>query len=95
MTTFWMTGLPRVLQPFKERLIGLTIDPHRLHEIRREASPCRALTQKIERCQLEVRRAEGLFRHHGLIIADTSGNFSRRDRHHLAAETGKRREYLG
>lgn len=87
-------GLPRVLQPFKERLIGLTIDPHRLHEIREKRRPQSAYA-KIERCQLEVRRAEGLFRHHGLIMADTSGISVEEIATTLLQKTGKRREYLG
>jgi len=83
-----------LLQPFKDRLIGLTIDPRRLHEIREKRRPNSSYAN-LEQCQIEVRRAENLFRHHGLIVADTSGISVEEIATTLLQKTGKRREYLG
>ena len=55
------TGLPRVLHPFRSKLYGLSIAPERLHTIRNERRP-NSRYASIQQCQIEVMRAEGLFR---------------------------------
>lgn len=54
-------GLPKRLQPFRHKLFGLTIDPDRLQQIRQERKPNSKYAALLQ-CQLEVRRAEALFR---------------------------------
>jgi [pyruvate, water dikinase]-phosphate phosphotransferase / [pyruvate, water dikinase] kinase len=53
--------LPEALAPFKEKVFGLTIDPVRLHQIRRERKPNSSYAS-LERCDFEVKQAEALFR---------------------------------
>ena len=65
-------GLPPALIPFKDRLFGLTIEPQRLHEIREKRRPDSPYA-KLAQCQLEIRRAEGMYRHHRIPMSDTSG----------------------
>ncbi|PWK50925.1 posphoenolpyruvate synthetase regulatory kinase/phosphorylase PpsR [Pleionea mediterranea] len=53
--------LPPMLKKYKHKLFGLTIKPHRLHEIRTER---RANSQyaSLKQCQIEVREVEALMR---------------------------------
>lgn len=53
--------LPKFLQPFQERLYGLSILPDRLHGIRHERRP-NSRYASLAQCQMEVMRAEALFR---------------------------------
>ncbi len=57
--------LPRALQPLRQRLYGLTIDPERLHRIRSERRP-NSTYAALERCQEEVQQAERLFAREGI-----------------------------
>lgn len=52
--------LPEALVPYRDRLQGLSIDPTRLHQIRKKR---RASTHysSLERCMFEVRQTEALF----------------------------------
>jgi regulator of PEP synthase PpsR (kinase-PPPase family) len=54
-------GLPKRLQPFRQKLFGLTIDPDRLQQIRQERKPGSKYATLVQ-CQQEVKRAEALFR---------------------------------
>ncbi|MCP1676233.1 regulator of PEP synthase PpsR (kinase-PPPase family) [Natronocella acetinitrilica] len=54
------SGLPRLLQPFRQKLYGLSIAADRLRAIRNERRP-NSRYASIQQCQLEVLRAEGLF----------------------------------
>jgi regulator of PEP synthase PpsR (kinase-PPPase family) len=53
-------GLPKRLQPFRQKLFGLTIDPGRLQQIRQERKPGSKYAT-LAQCQQEVKRAEALF----------------------------------
>jgi [pyruvate, water dikinase]-phosphate phosphotransferase / [pyruvate, water dikinase] kinase len=53
-------GLPKRLQPHRQKLFGLTIDPVRLQQIRQERKP-NSRYATIEQCRREVSRAEALF----------------------------------
>ncbi len=53
-------GLPKVLQPHKNRLFGLTILPERLAKIRQERKPDSRYAS-IEQCRSEIQRVERLF----------------------------------
>lgn len=63
--------LPDVLQPYKSRLFGLSIDPERLHHIRserRRGSQYASLPQ----VSYELRQAESLYRRHNIPFANTT-----------------------
>jgi regulator of PEP synthase PpsR (kinase-PPPase family) len=87
-------GLPSTLGKYRDRLVGLTIDARRLHEIRQKRRPDSEYA-RLDQCQIEVRRAEDLFRHCGILMADTSGISVEEIATTLLQKTGLRREYLG
>lgn len=63
--------LPQVVQPYKGRLLALTLRPERLHQIRqarRGASEYAAL----ETCRREIRQAESLFQREGIPLINSS-----------------------
>ena len=63
--------LPRILEPHREKLYGLTIAPDRLQQIRRER---RALGRYASARQVsyEIRAAESLFRRYQIPYVDTT-----------------------
>jgi regulator of PEP synthase PpsR (kinase-PPPase family) len=63
--------LPEVLQPYRERLFGLSIDPERLHQIRSERRPDSRYAS-VQQCQLEIRTVESIYRKEGIPYLDTS-----------------------
>lgn len=52
--------LPTILQQFRQKLFGLTIDPVRLHAIRHQRRP-HSNYSSAEQCELEVKKVEKLF----------------------------------
>lgn len=63
--------LPKILEPFKEKLFGLTLNAEQLHRIRQERrpnSPYAALSQ----CQQEIQWQESLYRLSKVPHIDTS-----------------------
>lgn len=63
--------LPEHLQPFKDKLFGLSIDPDRLQQIRLERySGGRYATPK--QCQFEVTQAENIFRNERVPFVNTT-----------------------
>jgi len=65
------TSLPKILQPYRNKLFGLTIDPARLHYIRTERRPESKYASK-ENCRFEVNEAESMFRQHGVPFISTT-----------------------
>ena len=63
--------LPRALLPHKERLFGLTINPDRLAAIRDERRSGSRYAS-IQRCEDDVRLAEGLFERYQIPYVDTT-----------------------
>lgn len=53
--------LPEVLQPYKRKLFGLTIDPQRLQHIRTERRP-NSPYASAEQCRLEVAEVEEMYK---------------------------------
>jgi len=53
--------LPEVLQPYRDKLFGLTIDPERLHHIRSERRP-NSRYASVDQCRYELDRVEGMYR---------------------------------
>jgi regulator of PEP synthase PpsR (kinase-PPPase family) len=64
-------AVPKGLQPYREKLYGLTIAPERLGEIRKER---RAIGRYAspQQVSFEVRAAEALFKRHGIPYVDTT-----------------------
>lgn len=54
-------GLPRSLEPYRKKLIGLTIEPFRLQQIRQERYN-RESYASTKQCQYEIATAEAIFR---------------------------------
>lgn len=54
-------GLPKVLQPYRNKLYGLTIEPYRLHQIRDARRPGSRYSS-LRQCEKEVNDAEFLYR---------------------------------
>ncbi|TAL60576.1 MAG: kinase/pyrophosphorylase [Legionella sp.] len=52
--------LPDVLRPYKNKLFGLTIDPHRLQQIRSERRP-NSKYASAEQCRIEVSEVEAMY----------------------------------
>ncbi len=63
--------LPRVLEPYRRKLFGLTIDPARLQQIRTERRPDSGYAA-YQQCQYEVRAVEKIYRAQQLPFLDTS-----------------------
>jgi regulator of PEP synthase PpsR (kinase-PPPase family) len=63
--------LPASVEPFRERLFGLTIQPERLREIREARRPGSHYAQ-LDNCRHEVREAENLMQQHRIPMLDTT-----------------------
>jgi len=63
--------LPKALKMHKHKIFGLTIDPHRLHDIR---SQRRANSQysSLKQCRFEVKEVEMLYRKERIPFIDTT-----------------------
>jgi regulator of PEP synthase PpsR (kinase-PPPase family) len=63
--------LPAPLQRYRQKLFGLSIQPQRLQQIRRERRP-EATYSSIRQCEYEVAQAEALYRQENIPYLDTS-----------------------
>ena len=63
--------LPKPLQPHRERLYGLTINPERLARIRNERKPGSSYAS-LENCRKEIDSASVIMKTAGLHILDTT-----------------------
>lgn len=63
--------LPAILQPFRSKLYGLTIDPIRLQGIRSERRP-NSPYASFEQCRQEVREAELLYQNEKIPYVDST-----------------------
>ncbi len=63
--------LPKELEPFREKLFGLTIHPERLHRIRSQRRPDSEYAS-LARCRHEVQQAEAILRAAGVPVLDTT-----------------------
>jgi hypothetical protein len=64
-------NLPKILEPYRQRLFGLTIAPERLQQIRSERRPDSNYAS-INQCRYEVRAAEAMYRAENIPFLDTS-----------------------
>ncbi|MFT5173504.1 MAG: regulator of PEP synthase PpsR (kinase-PPPase family) [Gammaproteobacteria bacterium] len=65
------TGLPGILEPYLDRLYGLTINPQRLRQIRQIRRPDSRYSS-LAQCRKEVGEVEALFRSRSIAYLDTS-----------------------
>ena len=63
--------LPKVIEPFRAKLYGLTISPERLQQIRRERRPIGRYSS-AEQVRFELRSAEAMFRRYQVPFVDTT-----------------------
>lgn len=63
--------IPKPLQPYRNKLYGLTIDPERLSAIRHERRPDSRYAH-ISKCEDEVRMALSLFERNGIRYIDST-----------------------
>jgi hypothetical protein len=63
--------LPAAVEPFRNKLFGLTIQPDRLHQIRQERRPDSRYASP-QQCAYEVRAAEQLFQRQGVPFLETT-----------------------
>jgi [pyruvate, water dikinase]-phosphate phosphotransferase / [pyruvate, water dikinase] kinase len=63
--------LPAVVDPYRGKLFGLTIEPGRLQQIRQERRPDSRYAS-AQQCAFEVRAAEQLFERHGIPYLETT-----------------------
>ena len=68
---FERSDLPEALAPYKDKVFGLTIDPLRLHGIRKKRK-AGSVYASLERCDYEVREAERLFRGRNIRFLNTT-----------------------
>ncbi|HID45478.1 MAG TPA: kinase/pyrophosphorylase [Chromatiaceae bacterium] len=64
-------SLPESLQPFQEKLYGLTIDAYQLQRIRQERRATGRYAT-LEQCQWEISAAEKLYKRHRIPYIDTT-----------------------
>jgi regulator of PEP synthase PpsR (kinase-PPPase family) len=64
-------ALPKALAPHRDKLFGLTIDPHRLQQIRHLRRPGSGYSS-LEQCELEVRQSQRLFGLLGIPALNTT-----------------------
>jgi len=86
--------LPKVLQPYRERLFGLTIAPERLQQIRSERRPDSTYAS-LKQCRYEVRAAEAMFRAENIPFVDTSAVSIEEIATTLLHQTGLKRRLYG
>lgn len=65
------TELPDALAPYQDKLFGLTIDPYRLQQIRKERYTGDTYAS-AQTCQFEVAQAEALYRGAGVPYVNTT-----------------------
>ena len=63
--------LPSLLEPYRDKLYGLTINPLRLQQIRRERRPDSHYAS-MQQCEHEVRTVESMYRREQIPFLDTS-----------------------
>ncbi len=64
-------NLPKPLQPFKDRLYGLTTDLQRLVNIRQERRP-NSRYSSVDQCRFELRTVEAMYLRHKIPFINTS-----------------------
>lgn len=63
--------IPKILEPFKDKLFGLTLNAEQLHRIRQERRPNSPYASRSQ-CQQEIQWQESVYRLSGVPYIDTS-----------------------
>ncbi|MDN3556317.1 posphoenolpyruvate synthetase regulatory kinase/phosphorylase PpsR [Halomonas maura] len=84
--------LPKALEPHRQKLFGLTIDPRRLAAIRHERRP-NSRYSSIDQCVQEVQQAEALYRRMHIPFIDTTRFSVEEISTRMIAETGINRRF--
>lgn len=63
--------LPKILEPFKDKLFGLTLNAQQLHRIRQERRP-NSPYASLRQCQQELQWQESLYRMYNIPYLDSS-----------------------
>lgn len=63
--------LPEVLEPYRSKIMGLTINPERLHHIRQKRRP-NSQYASLAQCQKEISAIESMYHHENIPFLDTS-----------------------
>lgn len=84
--------LPKVLQPYKDKLFGLTINPFRLKHIRTERRQD-SVYASLSQCQKEIRSAEQLYTQYNIKYLDTSNSSIEEIAVQIMSATGVKRRY--
>ncbi|MGH8556257.1 MAG: posphoenolpyruvate synthetase regulatory kinase/phosphorylase PpsR [Methylococcales bacterium] len=69
-----ITGLPKPLRPYRDKIHGLTIDPNQLHRIRQERRPGSTYAS-LKQCYRETSAVEEMFLRENIPYLDVT-NFS-------------------
>lgn len=82
--------LPKALEPYREKLFGLTIDANRLMSIRQERLS-NSRYASIQQCAMEVREVEKLYQRFGVPWLNTTNASVEEISTRILAETGLER----
>ena len=82
--------LPKTLEPYRDKLFGLTIDANRLESIRQERLS-NSRYASLQQCTMEVREAEKLFQRFGVSWINTTTASVEEISTRILAETGLER----
>ncbi len=85
-------ALPKVLQPYKDKIFGLTINPFRLKHIRTERRQD-SVYASLSQCQKEIRSAEQLYKQCNIKYLDTSNSSIEEIAVQIMSATGMKRRY--
>ncbi len=86
--------LPELLRPWKNKLVGLTIEPRQLSTIRQQRRPGSDYAA-LEVCKREVRSAAQIFMHEGLPVLDTTNTSIEEIASRILKEKGLMRSVAG
>lgn len=64
-------ALPASLKPYRQKLFGLTIEPHRLHDIRTARRP-QSQYASLQQCKKEIKLVESLFQQEKIPYLDST-----------------------
>lgn len=84
--------LPTDLEPYRSRLLGLTIASDRLHTLRSKRRP-NSPYSALEQCQMEVRQAESLFNKEKIPFLNSTHLSVEELSTHILTMTGLRRSF--
>ena len=77
--------LPETLAPYRDKLFGLTIDPNRLQQIRKERRP-NSPYASAQQCRFEVTAVEAMYQQRTHPLPRHQHRLHRRNRHHHSSE---------